>query len=106
MLIVIVMLCLSISPTLMEDTNAFENTNQLAIDHPVDEGVGMKNTLSQQKLLPPPAFVFLFLILPLGTIVRMRRWSLFCYPSVFLLRLKLLLQPIQFTSIFLIRSFA
>jgi len=106
LLVLIVLTCLSLSPSFMQDLNALEPTNQIVVDHPVDDGIGIKNGASQQKLLAQPLFILLFYILPFATIVRTQRLARYRYPSVFLLRKKLLLQPIQFTSIFLIRSFA
>ncbi|WP_309119738.1 hypothetical protein [Paenibacillus sp.] len=76
----------------VQDEPSFE------VDRAQQAHLGIRQAISQLRLLPTPCFQLLFVIVSLIAVLGVARVLLFLYPTIFLLRKILLLLPIKFTS--------
>ena len=98
--IVSLLACASFSPLLATEVHLHLVPGETAVEYApaVHSGPGIKKIVAQKRMLPLPALHLIFLLVALGTANGSVRMLLRLHPAVMLLRRRIMLLPLKFTS--------
>jgi hypothetical protein len=100
MLILVLITSASLAPLMAEEVHLHLVPGETAVEYApaVHSALGVKKIVSQQRLLPLVALYLIFMIVSLGLTNETIRMLMRLHSVIVLLRRKLLLLPLKFTS--------
>jgi len=98
--IVSLLACAALSPLLASDVHLHLVPGETAVEYApaVQSGMGVKKHVAQKRMLPMPVLYLVFLIVACGMTDRSIRMTMRLYPAVSLLRRRIMLLPLKFSS--------